>query len=53
MDWNSRMDYGIQQVTNFQWIIASVILFYSLHGGSIDVSQFKAELVINRLGRKI
>jgi len=41
------------EVTIFHCIIASFILFHSLHGGSINASQFKAELTINRLGRKI
>jgi len=56
MDWNSGMDYGIQQKSPFSTIlytVASFILFHSLHGGSIDASQFKAELTINRLGCKI
>ena len=41
------------EVTIFHCNIASFILFHSLHGGSIDASQFKVELTINRLGRKI
>ena len=58
----TRLEYGLEQwnglwnfaeVTIFHCIIASFILFHSLHGGSIDASQFKAELTINRLGRKI
>ena len=58
----TRLEYGLEQwnglwnsaeVTIFHCIIVSFILFHSLHGGSINASQFKAELTINRLGRKI
>jgi len=41
------------EVTIFQCIIASFILFHSRHGRSINASQVSAEFTINRLGRKI